>query len=162
MSEPKYRSGVKSYPRGVTTNSDGGIESYENYYHIFGAMEEVGMVLNIHGEIPSSAENNVHVFNAEEKFLHHLENLHFRFPKLRIVLEHATTSAAIECVKRLGNTIACTITPHHLVLIIDDWAGQSFNYCKPVAKTPADRMALRNVILEGQYFINIYIIANEE
>jgi len=27
--------GVKSYPRGVTTNSDGGIESYEAYYPVF-------------------------------------------------------------------------------------------------------------------------------
>ncbi|GJJ07447.1 hypothetical protein Clacol_001649 [Clathrus columnatus] len=141
--------GVKSYPKGVTTNSDGGIESYEIYYPVFQAMEEVGMVLNLHGEIPSDAENNIHVFNAEEKFLSHLESLHARFPKLRIVLEHATTSAAIECVKRLGDTVACTITPHHLVLTVDDWAGQSFNYCKPVAKTPADRISLQRVILEG-------------
>lgn len=45
--------GVKSYPRGVTTNSDGGIESYETYYPVFETMEEVGMVLNLHGEVPS-------------------------------------------------------------------------------------------------------------
>ena len=45
--------GVKSYPRGVTTNSDGGIESYETYYPVFAAMEEAGMVLNLHGEVPS-------------------------------------------------------------------------------------------------------------
>lgn len=47
--------GVKSYPRGVTTNSDGGIESYEFYYPIFEAMEEVDMVLNLHGEVPSDS-----------------------------------------------------------------------------------------------------------
>lgn len=45
--------GVKSYPRGVTTNSDGGIESYEMYYPIFEAMQDVDMVLNLHGEVPS-------------------------------------------------------------------------------------------------------------
>jgi hypothetical protein len=45
--------GVKSYPRGVTTNSDGGIESYESYYPIFEAMQEVDMILNLHGEVPS-------------------------------------------------------------------------------------------------------------
>ena len=28
--------GVKSYPRGVTTNSEDGIESYEVYYPVFG------------------------------------------------------------------------------------------------------------------------------
>ena len=47
------RLGVKSYPRGVTTNSEGGIESYETYYPVFEAMQEVGMVLNLHGEAPS-------------------------------------------------------------------------------------------------------------
>ena len=47
--------GVKSYPRGVTTNSDGGIESYEAYYPVFEAMQEVDMVLNLHGEVPSDA-----------------------------------------------------------------------------------------------------------
>jgi dihydroorotase len=49
--------GVKSYPRGVTTNSDEGIESYTLYYPVFEAMQEVGMVLNLHGEIPSDPEN---------------------------------------------------------------------------------------------------------
>jgi len=47
--------GVKSYPKGVTTNSDGGIESYETYYPIFEAMQDVDMVLNLHGEVPSDA-----------------------------------------------------------------------------------------------------------
>lgn len=47
--------GVKSYPRGVTTNSEGGIESYEVYYPVFEAMQEVDMVLNLHGEVPSDA-----------------------------------------------------------------------------------------------------------
>jgi len=45
--------GIKSYPRGVTTNSDGGIESYETYYPVFEAMQDVDMVLNLHGEVPS-------------------------------------------------------------------------------------------------------------
>ena len=50
LSEPL---GVKSYPRGVTTNSESGIESYTAYYEVFKAMEEEGMVLNLHGEVPS-------------------------------------------------------------------------------------------------------------
>lgn len=45
--------GVKSYPRGVTTGSEGGIEDYEIFYPVFAAMEETGMVLNLHGEVPS-------------------------------------------------------------------------------------------------------------
>lgn len=48
--------GVKSYPRGVTTNSDGGIESYDVYDEVFAEMERQGLVLNLHGEVPSDEE----------------------------------------------------------------------------------------------------------
>jgi dihydroorotase len=142
--------GVKSYPRGVTTNSDGGIENYEVYYPIFKAMEEEGMVLNLHGEIPSDAESDICVMNAEERFLPQLEKLHNAFPNLKIVLEHATSKAAVELVKRLGDTVGCTITVHHLQLIVDDWAGQPHHFCKPVAKYPHDRSALQEVVSSGK------------
>lgn len=130
-------------------------------------MEEEGMVLNLHGEVPSDPRTvrpifrvpfcnpephtpqNTCVLNAERHFLTHLVRLHADFPKLRIVLEHATTKEAIATVRKLGPTVACTITAHHLDLIVDDWAGQGFNYCKPVAKYPEDRQALRDVVREG-------------
>ncbi|CAO1620553.1 unnamed protein product [Parajaminaea phylloscopi] len=141
--------GVKSYPRGVTTNSEGGIENYETYYPVFEAMEKHGLVLNLHGEVPSDAEKNITVLNAEAMFLSHLRKIHKRFPNLRIVLEHATTRAAVEAVKACGDTVACSITAHHLELIVDDWAGKPLNFCKPVAKWPDDRKALREVIASG-------------
>ena len=141
--------GVKSYPRGVTTNSDQGIEDYRTYYPVFEAMQDCGMILNLHGEMPSKEGSDICVLNAEERFLVHLKQLHTDFPKLKIVLEHATTKAAVDMVKSLGDTVGCTITLHHLSLIVDDWAGQCFNYCKPVAKYPIDREALRQVILQG-------------
>lgn len=47
-------SGVKSYPRGVTTGSEGGVESYERYYPVFEEMQKQDMVLNLHGEVPSN------------------------------------------------------------------------------------------------------------
>ena len=120
-------------------------------------MQEANMVLNLHGEVPSNSATNTHILNAEATFLPHLVALHKRFPRLRIVLEHATTRDAIECVKALGDTVACTITAHHLALTVDDWAGQSWNYCKPVAKTPDDREALREIIREGRCF-TMYIL----
>ena len=39
--------GIKSYPRGVTTNSENGLENYEIYYPIFAEMEKQNLVLNI-------------------------------------------------------------------------------------------------------------------
>ena len=145
--------GVKSYPRGVTTNSDHGIEDYRTYYPIFEVMQEVGMILNLHGEIPPVDGSDICVLNAEERFLIHLKQLHTDFPKLKIVLEHATTKAAVDMVKSLGETVGCSITLHHLSLIVDDWAGQCHHYCKPVAKYPHDREALRQVILDGKLFL---------
>lgn len=51
--------------------------------------------------------------------------------------------------KSLGSTVGCTITVHHLELTVDDWAGCCHHFCKPVAKFPRDRDALRNVVKEG-------------
>ncbi|KAG1753829.1 dihydroorotase [Suillus paluster] len=141
--------GVKSYPRGVTTNSDQGIESYDKYDQLFREMEVHGIVLNLHGEIPSDHSKNTCVLNAEERFLPVLANLANTYPKLRIVLEHATTEAAVKAVIACGDNVACTITAHHLALTIDDLAGQSFHFCKPVAKFPNDRLALQEVVKSG-------------
>lgn len=113
--------GVKSYPRGVTTNSEGGVgmEGYGVFDSVFAEMEKCNMVLNLHGEVPSDLDGDVSlrvfflkrrgreadavfqgtcVLNAEPRFLPHLLEIHAKFPKLRIVLEHVTTAAAVECV----------------------------------------------------------------
>jgi hypothetical protein len=56
--------GVKSYPRGVTTNSEGGVgmEGYAVYDEVFAEMEKVDMVLNLHGEVPSDVDGDVRFF----------------------------------------------------------------------------------------------------
>eukprot|EP00127_Corallochytrium_limacisporum_P006732 Clim_evm2s235 gene=Clim_evmTU2s235 len=140
---------VKSYPRGVTTGSEQGIEDYKTYYPVFKAMEECNMILNLHGEIPTDADQDICVLSAEAAFLPHLEQLHRDFPNLKMVLEHATTADSVECVKRLGPNVACTITAHHLDLFIDMWAGRNHNFCKPVAKHPHDRKALQEAVKSG-------------
>ncbi|KAK6359019.1 hypothetical protein TWF696_000191 [Orbilia brochopaga] len=142
--------GVKSYPRGLTTNSDSGVLSYDQFYPVFQAMSDHGIVLNIHGECPStppedvvgSEEEDITILNAEAKFLPTLLSIHSAFPRLRIVLEHCTTAAAVEAVQACGPTVAGTITAHHLFLTIDNWADDPYCFCKPVAKLPADRAAL--------------------
>ncbi|KAL7422660.1 dihydroorotase [Cryptotrichosporon argae] len=141
--------GIKSYPRGVTTNSSSGIEDYGVYYPVFAAMEEAGLVLNLHGEVPSDDEKNISMLNAEKHFLEHLRKLARDFPKLRIVLEHATTKEAVDCVASLPDNVACTITAHHLYLTIDTVAPQPHHFCKPLAKEPVDRRALQAAVRSG-------------
>ncbi|GAB7349998.1 hypothetical protein MBLNU459_g0678t1 [Dothideomycetes sp. NU459] len=142
--------GIKSYPAGVTTNSSSGVVSYEPFYPVFAAMEQHGLILNLHGEVPASATNSdITVLSAEEAFLPTLATLHAAFPRLRIILEHCTTAAAVAAVRGCGPTVAATLTAHHLSLIVDDWAGDPHCFCKPVAKTPADRRALLRAAVSG-------------
>lgn len=139
--------GVKVYPAGVTTNSDNGVTSYEAYYPTFAEMEKQDMILNLHGECAHG--DDIHVLNAEEKFLPMLKELHAKFPKLRIILEHCTSKAAIEAVKQCGPSVAATITAHHLFLTVDSWGGNALHFCKPVAKFPEDREALITAATSG-------------
>ena len=161
--------GIKSYPAGVTTNSAAGVVDYTAFFPIFAEMERQGLILNLHGECPSTShptrssmmDTSVQgtnqeppreattVLNAEAHFLPQLFALHQRFPSLRIVLEHLTTAAAVHAVLQCGPTVAGTITAHHLHLTIDDWAGNPHAYCKPVAKTPADRAMLLRAATSG-------------
>jgi dihydroorotase len=141
--------GIKCYPRGVTTNSESGVEDLAVYDPVFAAMEAAGMVLLIHGEVPSNDAIDVCIMNAEQRFLPELERLHRCFPRLRMVLEHVSSRAAVACVKGMGDTVGATVTPHHLDLTIDDWATNIHNFCKPAAKCAHDRDAIRAAVAEG-------------
>ncbi|ONH65790.1 Dihydroorotase [Cyberlindnera fabianii] len=158
-------SGVKCYPAGVTTNSSAGVDpnDFSAFYPIFEAMEQENIVLNLHGEKPSSDKEGeeIHVLNAEESFLPALRKLHNDFPNLKIVLEHCTTKAAIDIINDINKDVtsdsdfkvAASITAHHLSLTVDSWAGNPINFCKPVAKLPQDRRALVEAATSGKpYF----------
>ncbi|KAK3186848.1 dihydroorotase [Lecanicillium sp. MT-2017a] len=139
--------GVKMYPQGGTTNSDNGVADLKAYYDTFGAMEKNDMVLNLHGEaLEALAPAGV---TLEEAFLPTLKSLHERFPKLRIILEHCTTSAAVEAVKACGPNVSATITAHHLYLTDADACCDPFAFCKPIPKKPTDRDALIRAIASG-------------
>lgn len=158
--------GIKCYPAGVTTNSSAGVDpnDFSDFYPIFKVMQENNLVLNLHGEKPSTEienEEEIHVLNAEPRFLPALQRLHEDFPHLKIVLEHCTTKAAIEMVEKINESVvdskdvkvAASITAHHLSLTIDDWAGNPINFCKPVAKLPSDKYALIKAATSGKpYF----------
>ncbi len=141
---------VKMYPAGVTTNSNFGVSDITSFYLVFEAMQENDFIFNIHGEVPSDYGRNICVMNAEAKFLPILAEIQKNFPKLKIVLEHMTSAEAVEYVKNCDSEyLAASITVHHLDLVVDDWAGKIHNFCKPVAKFPVDRQALRDIVKSG-------------
>jgi dihydroorotase len=129
---------VKLYPHGVTTNSESGIHSITAAEPTLRLMEEMGIPLLVHGETTGF------VMDREREFLSVYEWLARTFPGLRIVMEHITTAAAVELLDRFENLHA-TVTPHHLIITLDDVAGgllQPHLFCKPIAKRPEDRDAL--------------------
>ena len=104
---------VKYYPAGATTNSDAGVTDVLKTLPALKRMEEVGMLLLIHGEVTTPG---VDVFEKEPVFIREiLEPLVQRCPGLRIVLEHITTKEAVAFVNEAGSNIAATITAHHLM-----------------------------------------------
>jgi len=130
----------KIYPVGVTTNSRNGVTSLAFLYPVFKAMEELGMVLSVHGEMPGAF-----CLDKEKLYLRNIAALHADFPDLKIVLEHITTREGRDFILSCGKNVAATITVHHLLLTLDDVLGnflEPHNFCKPIAKYPEDRDAL--------------------
>ncbi|MES2436933.1 MAG: dihydroorotase [Patescibacteria group bacterium] len=153
-----YRRGVrrgKVYPRYVTTNSEDGVVNYDLLWPVFTAMEQCGMILLLHGEAPSY---KIEGLRKEKAFLTILRKIAKAFPRLKIVLEHITTAAAVRCVLELPPTVAATITVHHLLYTVDDvigyskasgGKGQGDLVCKPSLKFRRDRAALRKAAMSG-------------
>lgn len=139
----------KVYPKGLTTNAEDGVDDFLALYHVFAAMQQLGLVLCLHGEKPGA---HIAGLDRERAFLRTLYLLARTFPALRIVMEHITTTAAVEAVLQLPDTVAATITVHHLLLTHDDVGGDRMrphHYCKPVAKFAADREALVEAATSG-------------
>lgn len=139
----------KVYPLGVTTNSDKGLRKFANVFTVFETMQELGILLLLHGESPNPG---ILVTDREKEFLPTLEMLSRMFPKLKIILEHVTTRDAICMVASMPDNIAATITGHHLYLTLNDIIGSGIrphNYCMPVAKRFEDRDALITAATSG-------------
>ncbi len=134
----------KLYPAGVTTNSDDGISDIEMAFPVFAAMQEENLVLCLHGELPGSSE-----MTAEKDFLPMLQKIQRNFPRLRIVLEHVSSEAGVEMVKKLPETVAATITVHHPLLTHEKVQGNAFLHCKPVCKSEADRKSVMAAMVSG-------------
>jgi dihydroorotase len=149
-----YAEGVwiaaKLYPAGATTNSASGVTDVRNIYPALERMQQIGMVLCVHGEVTDS---DVDVFDREAVFIERVLNpLVFDFPELKIAFEHITTSEAVNFVTDGGPNIAATVTPQHLIINRNAiFAGglRPHAYCLPVAKREKHRLAVRHAATSG-------------
>ena len=145
--------GFKLYPAGATTNSDAGVTDIRHCYKALEAMQEVGMLFLIHGEVTHS---DIDIFDREAVFIDQmLEPLRRDFPQLKMVFEHITTKQAAHYVRdavATGNTLAATITPQHLLMnrnAIFSGGIRPHNYCLPVLKREEHRIALLEAATSG-------------
>lgn len=143
-----YIVGAKLYPAGATTNSSEGVNSIQALYPLFECMQQQNLVLQIHAEVTYGD-----IYEREEAFIReHVPSLLSNFPKLRIVLEHISTQAAVDFVSAGPDTLAATVTPQHLLynrnhLLVGGL--RPHYYCLPVLKHQVDQKAIQAVVARG-------------
>lgn len=141
---------AKLYPAGATTNSSAAVKQLEAMFPVFEVMQEQDMLLLIHGEV---TDHHIDIFDREKEFIDQkLIHIVERFPDLKIVFEHITTSDAADFVLGASENIAATITPQHLLLNRNDLlvgGVRPHNFCLPVLKRNTHQEALRKVVQSG-------------
>jgi dihydroorotase len=141
---------AKLYPANATSNSAFGVTDLRNIYPALERMQEIGMVLCVHGEV---TDPEVDVFDREAVFIARvLGGIVSDLPGLRIVFEHITTSDAVDFVLGSAPNIAATVTPQHIIINRNAlFAGglRPHAYCLPVAKREEHRLAVRRAATSG-------------
>jgi len=141
---------AKLYPAGATTNSDAGVTDLKRIYKTLEAMQRVGMLLLVHGEVTSP---DIDLFDREAVFIdRQLIPLRRDFPGLKIVFEHITTKEAAHYVRDADANTAATVTAHHLLFnrnAIFLGGVRPHYYCLPVLKRETHRLALVEAATSG-------------
>ena len=141
---------LKLYPSGATTNSDAGVTNIESTYDTLAAMAEAGLPLLIHGEV---TDPDIDVFDREKVFIdRHLIPLLDQIPDLKVVLEHITTTDAVNFIQQAPLRVAATITAHHLLMnrnAMFKGGIRPHHYCLPILKREQHRLSLTSAIQSG-------------
>jgi dihydroorotase len=142
---------VKLYPAGATTNSASGVSHFDSVRPTLERMAEIGLPLCVHGEVTDPA---IDIFDREAVFIDRvLDPMRRATPGLRVVMEHITTSNAVEYARSQDDTLGATITTHHLVINRNHILAGGIKphyYCLPVAKREEHRLALRAAATSGE------------
>ena len=140
----------KLYPAHATTNSAHGVSDIRMLTDVLETMQRIGMPLLIHGEV---TDHHIDIFDREAVFIETILTPLMRdYPALKIVLEHITTTEAVDFVAETGPQTAATITPQHLVInrnAMFDGGLRPHAYCLPIAKRERHRLAVRRAAVSG-------------
>ncbi len=109
-------------------------------YPVYEYMQEYGLPLSVHAEMPGA-----NTLEAERLFLPVIYQIIKDFPNLKVIIEHVSSEDAIKAVLNLPDTVAATITVHHLLFTIQDVIGgkmRPHRYCMPIPKMQSDKDAI--------------------
>ena len=141
---------LKLYPAGATTNSDAGVTDITKTYATLEAMQRLGLLLLVHGEVTDS---EIDIFDREAVFIDRVMlPLRRDFPALKVVFEHITTREAAAYVASSDEHTAATITAHHLLYnrnALFSGGLRPHYYCLPVLKKELHRQALVQAAISG-------------
>ncbi|MHB8919504.1 MAG: dihydroorotase [Halothiobacillus sp.] len=141
---------VKLYPAGATTNSDRGVRDPLAIDPLLAELERSGLPLLVHGEV---VDASVDIFDREAQFIERvLTPILARFPNLKLVMEHITTTDAVNFVLEQSEQVAATITAHHLLYNRNAMLVGGIRphyYCLPVLKRESHRQALLTAATSG-------------
>ncbi len=140
----------KLYPAGATTNSAAGVTDIRHCYPALQAMQRLGLLLLVHGEVTDPATD---MFDREAAFIERvMQPLRQSMPELKIVFEHITTREAAQYVAQADAYTAATITPQHLLYNRNAlFVGgiRPHFYCLPILKRETHRQALLQAATSG-------------
>ncbi len=140
----------KLYPAGATTNSAAGVTDIRHCYPALQAMQRLGLLLLVHGEVTDPATD---MFDREAAFIERvMQPLRQAMPELKIVFEHITTREAAQYVAQADAYTAATITPQHLLYNRNAlFVGgiRPHFYCLPILKRETHRQALLQAAISG-------------
>jgi dihydroorotase len=128
------------------------VTNLNNMDAVFETMQEVGMVLQMHGEVTTP---DIDIFDREAVFIErHLRPLVAKFPRLKMVMEHITTKQGAEFVLSAGDNVAASITPQHLLHNRNDMLVGGIRphlFCLPILKRDIHQQALIRVATSGSH-----------
>ncbi len=169
--------GVKYYPRGLTTNSDSGVEEPAslwtkgtNAYDVLRTLEEFGCPLLLHAADgfasrpwqPASGSymtgERLDPYDQEEHFVNYtLPEICGAHPGLKISVEHLSTGHGVAFMREYGNErLGCSLTAQHLLLDRRDSFDGGFRpqrFWWPIIQPKEHRDELRRFASEGHSFV---------
>ncbi|MFH1482416.1 MAG: hypothetical protein ABIE46_02775 [Patescibacteria group bacterium] len=109
---------LKLIPSGTSTGSQQGValQALPYYYHVIEKALKCDLIFSGHWELMNEPLGGAEIseYQREARAIPYLLEVVRLFPNLKIVVEHVSTAAMVDCVINAPQNVAATITAHHI------------------------------------------------